>query len=305
MNVLSPFLEFTRSQWNLFGLQTSSPLSEAEIERIRGHSTPLDIKEVEDIYIPLSRLIYMQFLARRHLHRTAEEFLHTSHEPVPFILGIAGSVAVGKSTTARVLQELLRRWKDSPRVDLVTTDGFLLDTATLEKRGIQHRKGFPESYDKKALVHFLNAVKSGQPQVKAPVYSHIKYDIVPNEFITIEKPDILILEGLNVLQSGPSLMVSDFFDFSIYVDAKNELLLDWYTSRFMKMREEGFLHPDSPFGHFASLDDQAAIEQAHAIWKAINLPNLLENILPTRSRADLVLVKDSNHLVDKIRMRKI
>jgi len=253
----------------------------------------------------LSRLIHMQVKARQELTASTEAFLGNPPTHVPFVIGVAGSVAVGKSTTARLLQVLLQRWDSHPKVDLVTTDGFLYPTAYLKEHGLMQRKGYPESYDRRALMRFVTDVKSGIPLVKAPLYSHVSYDIVPGEYQEVHQPDILILEGLNVLQTGPTLMVSDLFDFSVYVDARSDDIERWYIERFLKLRHTAFREPGAHFASFADMTDEEAYEQAREIWQSINLPNLMENILPTRVRASLVLRKGSHHLVDRVRMRKL
>lgn len=280
-------------------------LTETEVEELSGIGENLDLKEVEDIYLPISRLIHLQVQARQELIAATESFLGDDPGHVPFVIGIAGSVAVGKSTTARVLQVLLQRWESHPRVDLITTDGFLLPTEVLRERNLLSRKGFPESYDRRNLLRFVTEVKSGYPLVNAPIYSHNAYDILPGEYIEVRRPDILILEGLNVLQTGPTLMVSDLFDFSIYVDAKTEDIERWYIERFLKLRSTAFREPGAHFARFAELDDSQATFRARELWQTINLPNLVENILPTRVRASLVLRKGYDHTVQRVRMRKI
>ena len=301
------YLELDRSQWR--DLRQSMPmvLTEEELGQLVGLGEQIDLTEVAEVYLPLSRLIHLQVAARQRLFAATSTFLgeRQTNKQVPFVIGVAGSVAVGKSTTARILAKLLSRWESHPKVDLVTTDGFLYPTAELQRRGIMHRKGFPESYDRRALLRFVTEVKSGAPEVKAPVYDHITYDIVPNEFITVRQPDILILEGLNVLQTGPRLTVSDLFDFSIYVDAKTSDIEAWYISRFLQMRNTSFADPRSHFHHYAGLTDQQATAAATDIWTSINLPNLVENILPTRPRANLVLRKDHDHSINKVRLRKL
>ena len=282
-------------------------LTESELRELRGLGEQIDLTEVADVYLPLSRLIHLQVAARQRLFAATATFLgeRKPERQVPFIIGVAGSVAVGKSTTARVLQALLARWESHPTVDLITTDGFLYTTAELERRGIMHRKGFPESYDRRALLRFVTEVKSGARDVSAPVYSHVSYDIVRGTKHHVKQPDILIVEGLNVLQTGARLMVSDLFDFSIYVDARIEDIEDWYINRFLAMRTTAFADPNSHFHHYSSLNDDQAFLAARDIWNGINRPHLVENILPTRPRATLVLRKDANHAINRVRLRKI
>ncbi len=282
-------------------------LNENELEQLVGLGEQIDLNEVAEVYLPLSRLIHLQVEARQRLFAATSTFLgeRQRNRQVPFVIGIAGSVAVGKSTTARVLAKLLSRWETHPKVDLVTTDGFLYPTAELQRRGIMHRKGFPESYDRRALLRFVTEVKSGAESVKAPVYSHVSYDIVPGQFHVVNQPDILIVEGLNVLQTGPALTVSDLFDFSIYVDANLYDIEEWYISRFLQMRTTSFADPQSHFHYYSSLTDEQATIAARDIWTSINRPNLIENILPTRPRATLVLRKDRDHSINRIRLRKL
>jgi len=302
---LSPYLDFDRDTWR--GLRNSMPqvLTEAEVKKLAGIGENINLEEVADVYLPLSRLIHMQVAARQALTQATEQFLGNPPSHVPFVIGVAGSVAVGKSTTARLLQVLLERWDTHPKVDLVTTDGFLYPTRILQERGLMSRKGFPESYDRRSLMRFVTDVKSGKEVVRAPLYSHVSYDIVPNEYQMVNQPDILILEGLNVLQTGPTLMISDLFDFSVYVDARVETIETWYINRFLDLRHTAFREPGAHFASYADMNDEQAFNQAREIWQSINLPNLVENILPTRVRASLVLRKGADHTVEKVRMRKL
>jgi type I pantothenate kinase len=270
------------------------------------------MKEVEDIYLPLSRLLSLYVAATQRLFIVQQHFLGTAEAKVPYIIGVAGSVAVGKSTTARVLQALLARWPNTPKVDLVTTDGFLLPNAVLEREGLMEKKGFPESYDVPTLLRFLADVKAGRRPVRAPVYSHIVYDVLPNQWVEVDRPDILIFEGVNVLQAGRLArdgteipFVSDFFDFSVYIDAEEEVLQKWYVDRFLALRKTAFRDPISYFHRYAALNDTQAVETATSIWKRINLLNLRENILPTRQRAHLILKKDANHQVREVALRRL
>jgi type I pantothenate kinase len=305
---LSPYVELRREQWRELRRATPLTLTLDELVRLRGLGDPVDLEEVVDVYLPMSRLISLQVAARQRLYAVTTSFLGedpAESKQVPFVIGIAGSVAVGKSTTARLLQTLLARWPDHPHVDLVTTDGFLLSKAELTRRGLMNRKGFPESYDRRGLLRFVSDVKSGAAEVRAPVYSHLAYDILPGEAQVVRKPDILIIEGLNVLQPGPGLTVADMFDFSIYVDAHTDDIASWYVERFAKLRDTAFSNPDSHFHHYAALSDEAAATEATRLWQEINEPNLLNNILPTRPRATLVLRKDADHRISRVRLRKL
>ena len=307
----SMFVDFEREAWRALRAATPLTLDAAEVESLRGLGDQLDLEEVADVYLPLSRLLNLHVAATQSLWAAQQGFLGGFVQKVPFIIGIAGSVAVGKSTTARILQALLSRWPDHPHVALVTTDGFLFPNRVLDERGLMARKGFPESYDRRALVRFLAELKSGRAEVSAPVYSHLVYDIVPDQHVTIRRPDIVILEGLNVLQSGtleggktPHTFLSDFFDFSIYVDAHEQDIRRWYVDRFLHLRQTAFRDERSFFRRFAEFTEEQAIARALSVWAEINGPNLAQNIAPTRSRARLILTKGSDHKVRRVRMRK-
>ncbi|MEJ7813368.1 MAG: type I pantothenate kinase [Gemmatimonadaceae bacterium] len=304
----SPYVAFPRDEWAKLRDSLPLALSEAELIELRGVNEEVSLGEVRDIYLPLSRLINLYVVATRGLHRATATFLGAPRAAtVPYVIGIAGSVAAGKSTTARVLRALLARWPDHPSVELITTDGFLYPNQVLEARGLMHRKGFPESYDLRALVRFVASVKSGHTPVVAPVYSHLTYDIVPGEAQSVHRPDIVLIEGLNVLQRGGGhpVLVSDFFDFSIYVDAGEEHLRSWYVNRFLALRETVFRDPASYFHRYAALSTPEAIALAERIWREINEVNLRENIEPTRERADLILEKGDRHSVQRVRLRKL
>lgn len=308
---LSPYLRFGRAEWAALRADTPLPLTDADMDRIRGIIERLSLREVEQAYLPLSRLLSLYVDAMQGLYRATATFLGHRAAKVPFLVGLGGSVAVGKSTTARVLRELLARWPHHPRVDIVTTDGFLFPTRVLEERGLLQRKGFPESYDVRALVAFVRDLKAGQPRVACPVYSHLVYDVVPGEVTVVEQPDIVIVEGLNVLQTGPAsptrarVFVSDFFDFTIYVDADQGDIRTWYVERFLALRNTAFQDPASYFHRYATLSDDEARATACHIWGRINEPNLLQNILPTRERAQLILRKGPDHAVEEVRLRKL
>lgn len=303
---LSPYVELRREQWRELRRATPLTLTLDELVRLRGLGDPVDLDEVVDVYLPLSRLISLRVAARQRLYADTTSFLgENATRQVPFVIGIAGSVAVGKSTTARLLRTLLARWPDHPHVDLVTTDGFLWPKADLIRRGMMSRKGFPESYDRRSLLRFVSDVKSGASEVHAPVYSHLLYDIVPDQTQVVREPDILIIEGLNVLLPGHGLTVADLFDFSIYVDAHTEDIARWYVERFLTLRDTAFSDPSSHFHHYAGLTDDEARAEASRLWQTINEPNLVRNILPTRPRASLVLRKDADHRISRVRLRKL
>lgn len=309
---LSPYRVFMRAEWATRREDTPMTLTPGEIADLKAFNDRLDMREVEEIYLPVSRLLSMYVAATQRLFGAMKRFLGTEDTKVPYVIGVGGSVAVGKSTTARVLQALLERWPNVPKVDLITTDGFLLPNVVLERDGIMDKKGFPESYDLPALLHFLTDIKAGRHPVRAPVYSHLVYDIVPGKTIEIDRPDILIVEGLNVLQAGRAPkdgkaipFVSDFFDFSVYIDAEEEVLEHWYIERFMRLRETAFRDPQSYFHRYSKTTDQEALDTALSIWRRINLVNLHENILPTRQRASLILKKGADHQIEEVALRRL
>lgn len=311
VTALSRYLSFDRAAWARLRDNTPLTLSEADLDQLRGLNDALSLDEVVQIYLPLSRLLNLYVRAAQGLYQATQLFLGKDTTKVPFIIGLGGSVAVGKSTTARILQALLKHWPNHPKVDLVTTDGFLYSNAILESRGLMSRKGFPESYDRARLVRFLADVKAGVPEVHAPVYSHQRYDIVPAQVQTVSQPDIVIVEGLNVLQAPPTpreehqLFASDFFDFSIYVDADEHDIEQWYVDRFLRLVETVFQDPESYFHRYASLTPAEARATASRIWNEINKPNLRENIHPTRMRAHLILTKGPSHVVEQVHLRRV
>jgi type I pantothenate kinase len=311
-DAVSPYRVFTRAQWAELREDAPMTLTQEEVTKLRSLHDRLDMKEVAEIYLPLSRLLSLYVAGTQRLFRAQQNFLRTEDVKMPYIIGVAGSVAVGKSTTARVLEALLTRWPNVPKVALVTTDGFLFPNAVLEREGLMEKKGFPESYDLSALLRFLSDVKAGLHPVRAPVYSHLIYDVMPNQWVEVDRPDILIVEGLNVLQTGrlpkdgkAIPFVSDFFDFSVYLDADEDVLKSWYVDRFLTLRGTAFRDPKSYFHRYSALSDEEATKTATSIWQRINLVNLHENILPTRQRADLILKKGMSHLVEQVALRRL
>jgi len=307
----SPFRAFTREEWRKLEDHPMFPISGIDLTKLQALNEPLTSEEVEDIYIPMIRLLQIHLTHYRHLHNERDQFFDNTSKPIPYIIGIAGSVAVGKSTTARLLQKLLSMTPEKPRVELITTDGFLYPNEELKRRGLLNKKGFPESYDAKQLLSFLSSVKSGRETLEAPLYSHLYYDVIKEKVQTIERPDILIVEGINVLQvttgkkTRRRVFVSDFFDFSIYVDASERDLREWYLERFKKLQQTAFRDPDSYFHRYASYPEKKLLKFANKVWDEINLLNLQQNILPTRFRADLILEKGECHFVRGVRIRKV
>lgn len=309
---LSPYRLFSRQEWAQLRADTPLTLTLEDLQKLQSLNDPISLEEVVAIYLPLSRLLSLYVAATQGLFKATQRFLLAEDGKVPYVIGLAGSVSAGKSTTARVLKALLSRWPNTPKVELVTTDGFLLPNAELQRLNLMDRKGFPESYDGTALVRFLSAVKAGERNVRAPLYSHLVYDVLTEEFALIDRPDILIVEGLNVLQQGrpsrerhPATVVSDFFDFSIYLDADETLLRSWYINRFMRLRDTAFRDPRSFFRKYAELSETSALAIATGLWENINLKNLVENVLPTRSRADLILRKGASHAIEEVALRKL
>ena len=306
------YIQFTKEEWGRLRAATPQTLTEEDLAELHGINERISLEEVALVYLPLSRLLNLYVAATQNLRQTSDTFLGALPSPVSYVIAIAGSVAVGKSTTARVIQALLSRWPNHPKVDLVTTDGFLFPNRVLESRGLMGRKGFPESYDLRRLLKFLSDLKSGQPELEIPEYSHESYDVMPDKVQVIRQPHIVIIEGLNVLQTGhggkgapPPTFVSDFFDFSIYVDAEEPHIRQWYVDRFLTFQRTVFQNPDSYFHRYAKLNHEQAIETAIGIWESINAVNLRENILPTRERAHLILEKGKDHAVRGVKLRKL
>ena len=309
---LSPYSTFSIAEWSRLRMDTPLTLTESDVEELRGLNDPVSLDDVVEIYLPMSRLLNLYVAAIQSLFGVTQQFLGGREHKVPYIIGIAGSVACGKSTTSRLLRALLARWPDHPKVEFLPTDGFLLPNAVLRAEGLMERKGFPESYNLPGLLRFLSDIKAGKRNVQAPVYSHLSYDVLKGEKVTIDRPDILIVEGLNVLQTGKPPRdgkaipyVSDFFDFSIYIDAHEDVLKRWYVARFLRLRETAFRNPKSYFHRYATLSDDEAVEIASDIWMRINLLNLQENIVPTRQRADLILQKGGHHAIERVALRKL
>jgi type I pantothenate kinase len=310
-STLSPYRRFTRAEWARLRADTPLTLTLDDLARLKSLDDPISLEEVIEIYLPLSRLLALYVAATQGLFKATQRFLGAEDGKVPYIIGVAGSVAVGKSTTARILRALLSRWPNTPKVELVTTDGFLLPNAVLEREGLMEKKGFPESYDNKTLLRFLSDVKAGRRHVCAPVYSHLVYDVVEGETTCVDRPDILIVEGVNVLAARPSRQpreipfVSDFFDFSVYLEASEELLERWYVERFLRLRETAFKDPRSYFRQYADLSDEETVRVAKDIWTRINLENLRQNIATTRPRASLILTKGADHKIEEVALRKL